>query len=60
VSIGTCVRNFGVKTSWIFITWKIVIELEVKGKTVPALNYAPRHEDVGGSGSIASAIRNLE
>jgi hypothetical protein len=31
-----------------------------KGKIVPTLNQVPRHEDVGGSGGIASRIRNLD
>jgi len=31
-----------------------------KGKVVPVLNEAPRHEDVLGDGSIAPRILNLE
>jgi hypothetical protein len=35
------------------------IKLKFKGKVVPMLNYAPRHENVRGSGGIAPRILNL-
>jgi hypothetical protein len=35
------------------------VKVKVKGKFVPVLNQAPRHEDVWGSGGIAPCILNL-
>jgi hypothetical protein len=34
----------------------ITLEMYVKGKVVPVLNYAPRHEGVLGSGGTAPRI----
>jgi hypothetical protein len=33
-----------------------LVKVKVKGKVVPVLNQAPRHEDVLGSGGIAPPI----
>jgi hypothetical protein len=37
----------------------LIFVIKVKGKVVPVLNWAPRHEDVSGSGGIATRIPDL-